>query len=68
MPAPRKPTKREAEVLQPLAQGLTNPEIGAWLITSQRTVESHRQHIIAKTHMKNMASLIRFAVNEGLVS
>jgi DNA-binding NarL/FixJ family response regulator len=61
-------SKREIEVLQLIAEGLTNSEIADKLFTSKRTIETHRQNIIAKTQMKNTASLIRFAVSEGLVS
>jgi DNA-binding NarL/FixJ family response regulator len=61
-------SKRETEVLQLIAEGLTNGEIADKLFTSKRTIETHRQNIIGKTQMKNTASLIRFAVSEGLVS
>jgi DNA-binding NarL/FixJ family response regulator len=61
-------SKRETEVLQLIAEGLTNGEIADKLFTSKRTIETHRQHIIGKTKMKNTASLIRFAVSEGLIS
>jgi DNA-binding NarL/FixJ family response regulator len=61
-------SKRETEVLQLIAEGLTNQEIADRLFTSKRTIETHRQNIIAKTQMKNTASLIRFAVSEGLVA
>ena len=61
-------SKRETEVLQLIAEGLTNSEIADKLFTSKRTIETHRQNIIAKTQMKNTASLIRFAVSEGLVA
>ena len=61
-------SERETEVLQLVADGLTNGEIADKLFTSKRTIETHRQNIIAKTQMKNTASLIRFAVSEGLVT
>ena len=61
-------SKRETEVLQLIAEGLTNSEIADKLFTSKRTIETHRQNIITKTQMKNTASLIRFAVSEGLVA
>jgi len=61
-------SKRETEVLQLIAQGFTTSEVADKLFTSTRTVETHRQHIIEKTKTKNTASLIRFAVLEGLVT
>ena len=60
-------SKRETEVLQLIAEGLTNAEIADKLFTSKRTIETHRQSIIGKTQTKNTASLIRFAVSEGIV-
>lgn len=67
-PAASTLSKRETEVLQLIAEGLTNGEIADKLFTSKRTIETHRQNIITKTQMKNTASLIRFAVSERLVS
>lgn len=61
-------TKRETEVLELIAEGLTNQQIADQLFASKRTVETHRQRLITKTRMKNTASLIRFAVREGLVT
>jgi DNA-binding NarL/FixJ family response regulator len=61
-------SKREREVLQLIADGLTNAEIADKLFTSKRTIETHRQNIIEKTRTKNTASLIRFAVTAKLVS
>lgn len=61
-------SKRETEILRLIAEGFTNQEISDKLFISRRTIETHRQNIISKTKMKNTASLIRFAVSEGLVS
>ncbi|SNC76049.1 two component transcriptional regulator, LuxR family [Hymenobacter gelipurpurascens] len=58
---------REMEILQLLAQGLTNAEIADKLFTSKRTVETHRQNIIEKTKARNTAALIRYAVSQGLI-
>jgi DNA-binding NarL/FixJ family response regulator len=60
-------TPRELEVLKLIADGLTNAEIADKLFTSRRTVESHRQHLIEKTHSKNTATLIRFALSQGII-
>jgi DNA-binding NarL/FixJ family response regulator len=61
-------TARELEVLKLIAEGLTNAEIADKLFTSKRTIETHRQNIIAKTQAKNTASLIKLAVSRGLIS
>jgi DNA-binding NarL/FixJ family response regulator len=60
-------SKREIEVLQLIAQGLTNTEIADKLFTSKRTIESHRQSLLEKTSSNNTATLIRYAVLNGLV-
>jgi DNA-binding NarL/FixJ family response regulator len=61
-------SRREHEVLQLIAQGLTTSEMAEKLFTSKRTVETHRQHILEKTQMKNTAALIRFAMQQGLIA
>jgi DNA-binding NarL/FixJ family response regulator len=61
-------TTRELEVLKLIAEGMTNGEISDKLFTSKRTIETHRQNIIAKTQAKNTAALIKLAVSRGLIS
>ena len=61
-------TARELEVLKLIAEGMTNGEIADKLFTSKRTIETHRQNIIAKTQAKNTAALIKLAVSRGLIS
>ena len=61
-------SKREMEVLALVADGLTNAEIAEHLFTSKRTVETHRQNIIAKTQATNTAAFIRLAAGRGLIS
>lgn len=60
-------SKRESEVLQLIAEGLTTNEIAEKLFTSKRTIETHRQNIIEKTQVKNTASLIKYAITQGLL-
>jgi DNA-binding NarL/FixJ family response regulator len=60
-------SKRETEVLGLIAEGLTNNEIANRLFTSRRTVEGHRKNLIDKTGARNTATLIRFAVTNGLL-
>jgi DNA-binding NarL/FixJ family response regulator len=60
-------SKREVEVLQLIADGLTAAQIADKLFTSKRTIESHRQNLLEKTQSKNTAALIRYAANAGLI-
>ncbi|QHT67021.1 response regulator transcription factor [Rhodocytophaga rosea] len=60
-------SKREVEVLQLIAEGYTNAEIAEKLFTSKRTVESHRQNLLDKTNSNNTATLIKYAVSQGLI-
>jgi len=60
-------SERENEVLHFIAEGYTNKEMAAKLFTSRRTIEGHRQSLMDKTGSKNTATLIKFAVKNGLV-
>ncbi|TCK83584.1 response regulator transcription factor [Albibacterium bauzanense] len=60
-------SSREIEVLNLIAQGLTNHEMSEKLFLSKRTIEGHRQSLIEKTGSRNTASLIRYAVLNGIV-
>jgi DNA-binding NarL/FixJ family response regulator len=60
-------TRREREVLEQIAEGLTNQEIADKLFTSKRTVEGHRLNLLVKTGSRNTATLIKFAVQHGLI-
>jgi len=70
--APHSPTgdltKRELEILQLIANGLTTSEIADQLFVSKRTIETHRQNMLEKMDTKNTASLIKLAMSEGLIS
>ncbi len=61
-------TKREKEIVQLLAQELTNDQIAERLHISFRTVETHRKNIMQKTKANNLAGLIKFAYAQGLIS
>ncbi len=60
-------TPREREVCILLAYGHTNGEIAEKLIISERTVESHRSHLMSKLNLKTRAELVRFAIDNGLL-
>lgn len=58
---------REIEILNLIADGLTNSEMSEKLFISKRTIEGHRQSLIEKTKSKNTASLVRFAMQNGII-
>jgi two-component system response regulator NreC len=60
-------TAREWEVLKLIAEGLTSREIAARLVISPKTVDRHRENIMAKLNLHNRAELVRFAVARGLL-
>ncbi|RDC65183.1 response regulator transcription factor [Adhaeribacter pallidiroseus] len=60
-------SKCELNVLRLIAEGYTNAEIAEKLFNSKRTIESHRQNLLAKTHSKNTAALIKYALVHHLI-
>ncbi len=61
-------TAREREVLQLIAEGYKTKHIASELNVSVKTVETHRQHIMKKLELYNIADLTRIAIKEGLTS
>ena len=61
-------TKREVEVLQLIAQGLTNSSIAIQLEISPRTVEVHRANIHRKLGLHSQAEIIRYAIKQNLIT
>ena len=60
-------TRREKEVLELIAGGLTNAEIAQKLFISVTTVDTHRKNLLAKFDVKNTALLIRTAVQRQMI-
>ncbi|MBL0153876.1 MAG: response regulator transcription factor [Chitinophagaceae bacterium] len=60
-------TRREKEVLELVAEGMTNIEIGAKLFISPSTVDTHRNNLLTKFEAKNTASLIRLAAQKHFI-
>ncbi len=60
-------TRREKEILQLLAQGLTSNDIGKQLFISPTTVDTHRKHLLEKFKVNNTAVLIKQATEFGLI-
>ena len=58
---------RERQVLQMVAEGLTAKEIGGKLSLSPKTVETYRSRVMEKLDLHDLAGLIRFAIEHGVV-
>ncbi len=61
-------TNRQREVLQLIAEGLTNKGIAQKLSISVKTVETHRAHIMNKLNIHDQAGLTRFAIRHGIIN
>jgi DNA-binding NarL/FixJ family response regulator len=64
---PARLTPREAEVLQLIAGSMANKETAARLGISVKTVEKHRQSLMAKLDIHDVAGLTRYAVWVGII-
>jgi DNA-binding NarL/FixJ family response regulator len=60
-------TTREAEVLQLIAEGRANKQIAAELCISIKTVEKHRQQVMNKLGIHDVAGLTRHAISKGII-
>jgi DNA-binding NarL/FixJ family response regulator len=60
-------TKREREVLQAVAEGLTSKQIARRLGLSVKTVENHRTRVFAKLQARTQAQAVSLALAQGLI-
>lgn len=60
-------SEREIEILHFICKGFSNQEISEKLFISKRTVDKHRSNIIEKTGSKNTASLVMYAIKNGII-
>lgn len=60
-------TSREIEVLQLVAEGKVNKQIAAGLCISAKTVEKHRQQVMNKLNIHDVAGLTRYALTHGII-
>lgn len=60
-------TRREKEVLDLIVKEHTSDDIAQMLFITTKTVEAHRSNLIQKLGVKNVAGLVRVAIEKGLV-
>jgi len=60
-------TSREEELLQLIAEGHVNKQIASQLEISIKTVEKHRQNLMEKLHIHEIAGLTRYAIAAGVI-
>lgn len=61
-------TKREREILQLIAESNSTREIADKLAISVKTAENHRTNLMRKLDLHDVASLTRYAINNGLIT
>jgi DNA-binding NarL/FixJ family response regulator len=60
-------TVREREILQLLADGMSNQDVAAKLFISQETVKSHVRHILAKLEADTRTQAVAIALREAII-
>jgi two-component system response regulator NreC len=58
---------RERQVLELVAHGLNNQQIGQQLALSPKTIARHRERIMHKLNMHSRTELVKFAIRTGLI-
>ncbi len=61
-------TDREREILQLVAEGMTNQEIASKLSISVSTVDTHRKNIMTKLDIHSVAGLVKYAIRHKIVT
>jgi DNA-binding NarL/FixJ family response regulator len=67
-PPQQQPTPREIEVLQLIAEGLANHEIGKALFLSEETVKTHIRHLLAKLQARSRAHAVTVGFKRALIT
>jgi DNA-binding NarL/FixJ family response regulator len=55
------------EVLQLIAEGKPNKQVAAELGLTFKTVDKHRQHLMSKLDIHDVAGLTRYAISAGII-
>lgn len=61
-------TARERSVLQLVAEGRTNRQVGLYLNLSPKTIEKYRAHLMEKLGVGNVTGLVLAAIGLGLIA
>jgi DNA-binding NarL/FixJ family response regulator len=67
LPVPPRLTSREAEVLQLISEGKANKQTASLLGISIKTVEKHRNSLMQKLDIHDVAGLVRYAISLGII-
>ena len=67
-PTTGKLTRRELEVLQLIAEGMSTKEVAATLGIAPRTAGTHRASLMGKLGIHKASDLVRFAIREGVIT
>tara|TARA_R110002012_G_scaffold226684_2_gene398837 strand:- start:257 stop:913 length:657 start_codon:yes stop_codon:yes gene_type:complete len=59
---------RELDVLQLICEQFTTTEIAEQLCVSKRTVDGHRNNLLIKTKMRNVAGLVAYAIQNAIIT
>ncbi len=60
-------TPRQREILQLLAEGMSNRQIGLALELSVKTVETYRTHIMSRLECHSISGLVRYAIRNHII-
>jgi DNA-binding NarL/FixJ family response regulator len=60
-------TRREREVLQLVAEGKSNKQVGVALRITTKTAETHRARMMAKLSLHSVADLVRYAIRNQII-
>jgi DNA-binding NarL/FixJ family response regulator len=61
-------SRREREILQLVAEGLSSTRIGSKLNLSSKTVDTYRSRLMQKLQLSDVAALVKFAIQHGLTT